>query len=72
MQDSKIIKSSMGIFFNNPHLTPKQEHLSYKNVDEMKVLLTKLPYAKIIWWTKSVSIYLLIINMVSKNILCTI
>ena len=43
MQDSKITKRSMGMFFNNLDLAPMREYLSYKNVDEMKALLTKLP-----------------------------
>ena len=47
MQDSKMTKKSIGIFFNNPDLASMQEHLSYKNVDEMKALLTKLLYGKI-------------------------
>ncbi len=49
MQDSKMTKGSMGMFFNNPDLAPLQEHLSYKNVDEMRALLTKLPYGKVTW-----------------------
>ena len=37
----------MGIFFNNSNLALMQKHLSYKSVDEMKVLLTELPYDKV-------------------------
>ena len=35
MQTSKMSKRSMGMFFNNLNLAPMQQHLSYKNVDEM-------------------------------------
>ncbi len=45
-QDNKMTKRSMGMFFNNPDFTPIGEHLSYRNIDEMKVLLTELPYGK--------------------------
>lgn len=48
MQDSKITKGSMGKFFNNPNLAPIQIHFSSKNMDEIKTLLTKLLYDKII------------------------
>ena len=49
IQDSKMIKGSMGMSFNNPDLAPMREHLSYKSVDEMKALLTELPYGKVTW-----------------------
>ena len=49
MQDSKITKRSIEIFFNNSDLTSMQEHLSYKSIDEMKALLTELPYNKVTW-----------------------
>lgn len=39
----------MGIFINNPDLAPMQQHLSYKNVDEMRVMLIELPYNKVTW-----------------------
>ena len=48
MQTSKMLKGSMGMFFNNPDLAPMRQHLNYKNVDEMRALLTELPYGKVI------------------------
>ena len=69
MQDSKITKRSMGMFFNNLDLPPIQEYLSYKSIDEMRALLTELPYSKVIWWTKSRSIYSAITNVASKKYL---
>ncbi len=56
MQASKMTKGLMIMFFSNPTLASMWEHLSYKNVDKMKTLLTKLPYGKVTWWTKSLSI----------------
>ena len=47
MQDSKITKGSMGIFFNNSDLAPIRKHLSYKSMDEMRALLIELPYNKV-------------------------
>ena len=49
MQTSKMLKESIGMFFNNPDLAPMQQHLSYKNMDKIKTLLTELPYGKITW-----------------------
>ena len=49
MQDSKMTKRSMGIFFNNPDLALMRKYLSYKSVDEMRALLTELPYGKVTW-----------------------
>ncbi len=49
MQASKMTKGSMTMFFSNLTLAPMREHLSYKNMDEMRVLLTELPYGKVIW-----------------------
>ncbi len=46
----------MIMFFSNSTLVPMWEHLSYKNVDEMRALLTKLPYGKVTWWTRSLNI----------------
>ena len=69
MQDSIMTKELMGIFFNNLDLTPMRQHLSFKNVDEMKVSLTKLPYNKVTWWTKSISICLVIVDVVPKKYL---
>ena len=69
MQDSKMTKESMGMFFNNPDLAPIQKHLSYKSVDEMRALLTELPYNEVTWWTKTISIYLVIIDVTLKEYL---
>ncbi len=69
MQDSKITKVSMGIFFNNPDLAPMREHLSYKNGDEMRALLTELSYGKVTWWTKSISIRSVIADVTPKEYL---
>ena len=49
MQATKITKGLMTMFFSNPILTPMQKHLSSKNVDKMKILLTELLYSKITW-----------------------
>lgn len=48
MQDSKMTKESIGMFFNNPNLAPIWEYLSYKNLNKMRGMLTKLPYSKVI------------------------
>ena len=69
MQDSKMTNRSMEMFFNNLDLAPMLEYLSYKSVDEIKALLTKLPYGKVIWWRKSIIIYLVIANMAPKEYL---
>ena len=37
----------MDMFFNNSNLAPMQQHLSYKNIDKMETLLTKLLYSKV-------------------------
>ena len=47
MQDSKMTKRSIKMFFNNPDLALIQEYLSYKSMDEMRALLTELPYGKV-------------------------
>ena len=60
------------MLFSHPDLAPMRQYLSYKNVDKMKILLTELPYSEETWWTKSLNIRLLIADVVSKNILCTI
>lgn len=52
----------------NCNLVFMQEYLNYKNMDKMRVLLTKLLYSEIIWWTRSLSIYLIITDLVSKDI----
>ncbi len=49
MQVSKMTNGSMTICFSNLTLALMQEHLSYKNVDEMKALLTELLYSKVTW-----------------------
>ncbi len=49
MEDSKMTEGSIEMFFNNPDLAPIREHLCYKNGDEMRALLTKLPYGKVTW-----------------------
>lgn len=49
MQDSKITKRSLRMFFNNPDLVFIQKHLIYKNVYKMKALLRELLYDKINW-----------------------
>ena len=59
----------MRIFFNNPDLAPIREHFSFKSVDEMRALLTDLLYAKITWWTKSISIRLVITDLALKKYL---
>lgn len=59
----------MGIFFNNFDLALIQKHLSYKNMDKMRALLTELPYSKVTWWTKNISIRLVIANVASKKYL---
>lgn len=48
MQDSKMTKTLIEMFFNNLNLIPRQEHLSYENIDKIKVLLIKLLYNKVI------------------------
>lgn len=46
-QASKMTKKLMTIFFTNPNLTLMQEHLSYKNIDEMRTLFIELLYSKV-------------------------
>lgn len=48
MQNNKIIKKSMKILFNNFNLISIQKYLSYKNINKIRALLTKLLYSKII------------------------
>ena len=64
-----MTKRLMGIFFNNLDLAPMREHLSYKSVDEMRALLTELLYDKVTWGTKSISIYSVTANIVTKKYL---
>lgn len=42
-----MIKESIKIFFNNIDLVFMQEYLSYKILNKMKTLLTKLLYKKV-------------------------
>ena len=37
----------MTLFFSNLTLAPIWEYLNYKNVDKMRILLTKLPNDKV-------------------------
>ena len=69
IQDSKITERLMRMFFNNLDLAPMREHLSYKSVDETRALLTELPYGKVIWWTKSISIRSVIADVAPKKYL---
>ncbi len=59
----------MAIFFRNTTLAPMREYLSYKNVEEIRVLLTELPYGQIIWWTKNLSIYSVTADVAPKKYL---
>ena len=43
-----MINRLLTIFFINPNLALIREYLSYKNVDKIRHLLTKLPYSKVI------------------------
>ena len=47
MQDNKMMKGLMRIFFNNPGLVLMREYFSYKSVDKMRILLTELLYSKV-------------------------
>lgn len=69
MQAGKISKKSIDMFFNNPNSTLMGEQLTYKNVDQMWALLTELPYNKVIWWTKSLSICSIITDVTPKKYL---
>lgn len=62
-----MTKGSIKMFFINPDLALIWKHLSYKSVDEMRALLTKLPYSKVIWLTKSINIGLVIADVAPKN-----
>ena len=67
MQTSKMSKGSMDMFFNNSELALMRQHLSYKNVDKMRALLTELLYDKVTWWTKSLSICSVIPDVALKE-----
>lgn len=47
IQNNKITKKPITISFTNFNLASMQEYLSYKNVDKIRVLLTKLSYSRI-------------------------
>lgn len=47
MQNNKITKLLMKLFFNNPNLISIQEYLIYKNIDKSNVFLIKLSYDKV-------------------------
>ena len=49
IQTNKMTKRLMTIFFGNPTLVPIEKDLSYKNMDKIKALLTKLLYDKVTW-----------------------
>lgn len=59
----------MSMFFSNLNLALIQKRLSYKNIDEIQALLTKLLYGKVTCWTKSLKIYSVIANVASKEYL---
>ncbi len=69
IQASKMTKGSMTMFFSNPTLAPMRKYLSYKNVDKMRTLLTELPYSKVIWWTRSLSIHSVTTDVTPKEYL---
>ncbi len=69
MQASKMTKGSMTMSFSNPTLSPMLEHLSYKNVDKMRALLIELPYDKVTWWTRSLSIHSVTADVAPKEYL---
>lgn len=49
IQNIKMIKESIAIFLTYLDLVLMQEYLSYKNVDNIWILLTELLYNKITW-----------------------
>ena len=49
MQASKMSKKAISMFFNNLDLALIYQHLSYKILDEITMLLIELPHDKIIW-----------------------
>lgn len=69
MQANKIIKRLLKMTFNNPNFVSMRKNLNYKNVDKIKTLLTKSSYIKVIWQTKSLSIYLVIVDIPPKKYL---
>lgn len=49
MQASKIIITSMTMFFTNHHLARIWEYLNNKNMDKIRALLQELLYDKVTW-----------------------
>ena len=47
MQDSKMTKKLIELFFNNLNLIAIQDYLSCKNKNKIKILIIKLLYRKI-------------------------
>lgn len=47
IQVNKMIKKLIIIFFSNSTLVSMWKHLSYKNIDKIRALLTKLSYNKV-------------------------
>lgn len=66
MQASKLLKRSRNIVFSNSNLALKKKQQSYKIVDELKALLTKIPYSEVTWQTKSLNIWSIITNITPK------
>lgn len=62
-----MTKESMIIFLNNPDLAPIREYQNYKNIDKMRILLTKLLYSKVTWWIRSLNICLVITDVAPKE-----
>lgn len=48
MQASKMSKELIYMFFDNANLALMQQYLSHKNINEIKTLLIKLSYDKVI------------------------
>ena len=63
IQASKISKRLIIMFFSNLTLALIPKHLSYKNVDKIKIPLIKLLYDKVNWWIRSLSIRLITTNV---------
>lgn len=69
MQANKMRKRSITIFFNNLNFISMQKHLNYKNINKIRVLLTKLPYSKVTWWIKNLSPHSVTIDIALKEYL---
>lgn len=48
MQANKMTKESIAIFFINSDLVSIPNYLSNKNIDNIRILLTKLLYGKVV------------------------